>query len=178
MGHVAFKLSHSSMHSAWKQCGHSGMVFRVSLGWYSDRHIGQVLSLGLGRRRLSPRTIFGQDSIVAPSRPIVILGCGAIVVLNSKIGWRLLALQDLILPHRKHSSPAKHMLPGTPTPMVMAQRALLAISEHTTLIFIKASHYIYFKYQQVMRNFLLKKKQTLSLIKTLMLLSSFFLIIR
>ena len=49
MGHVALKLSHSSIHSMWKQCWHLGMVFRVALGWYSDKHIGQVLSLGLGK---------------------------------------------------------------------------------------------------------------------------------
>ncbi|KAK2983689.1 hypothetical protein RJ640_023223 [Escallonia rubra] len=35
----------------------------VSLGRYSDKHIGQVLSSGLGRRRLSPRIVFGYDSM-------------------------------------------------------------------------------------------------------------------
>jgi hypothetical protein len=44
------------MHSAWKQCLHSGIHLSVSLVQYSDKHIGQVLSLGPGSRRLSPRT--------------------------------------------------------------------------------------------------------------------------
>nr|POE84823.1 rust resistance kinase lr10 [Quercus suber] len=47
------------------------MVFRVALGRYYDKHIGQVLSLGLGKLRLSPRTI--------------IVGGGALVGLNSGI---------------------------------------------------------------------------------------------
>jgi hypothetical protein len=59
MGQVAFNRSHSSMQSEWKQCLHSGMVFSVSLGLYSHKHIEQVLSSGLGNLLLSPRTILG-----------------------------------------------------------------------------------------------------------------------
>ena len=58
-GQVGFIFSHSSTQSTWKQWLHSGMVLMVSLGWYSDRQIGQVPSLGLGRRILSPSTVLG-----------------------------------------------------------------------------------------------------------------------
>lgn len=58
-GQEAFKRSHSSIQSAWKQCWQAGMVLRVSLGLYSDKHIGQMLSSGLGNLRLSPKIVLG-----------------------------------------------------------------------------------------------------------------------
>lgn len=65
------------------------MVLRVSLGKYSDKHIEQVLSSGLGKRLLSPNIIFGYDSIVGPSSPPTMLGSGATVGLSSERGWCL-----------------------------------------------------------------------------------------
>lgn len=50
------------------------MVFTVSLGMYSDRHIEQVLSPFFGKRLFSPNTIFGYDSIVGLSRPVTVVG--------------------------------------------------------------------------------------------------------
>lgn len=77
-GHVKFIRSHSSIHSAWKQCLHSGMHLIVSLLRYSDKHIGQMLSLGPGILRLSPSTSFSYDSIVDSSSPVTTTaGCGS-----------------------------------------------------------------------------------------------------
>lgn len=51
--------------------------------------MGQVLSLGLGKRRLSPSKILGYDSMVGPSSPLIeMLGGFANVVLTSVLdGW-------------------------------------------------------------------------------------------
>ena len=75
-GHVAFNLSHSSMQLEWKKWRQSGMVLMVSLGWYSDRQIAQVVSLGFGSRRLSPNCVLGKDSMVGLSRPA-----------TAEVGW-------------------------------------------------------------------------------------------
>lgn len=90
-GQVPFNFSHSSMQSAWKQCWHGGIVLSVSFGSYSERQIGHVASSILGSLLLSPNTIFGYDSIVGPSKPIIIiLDCKewAWVLLNSRLGTR------------------------------------------------------------------------------------------
>ncbi|KAI5329173.1 hypothetical protein L3X38_028570 [Prunus dulcis] len=46
----------------------------VSLDWYSGKHTGQVLSLGLGISQLSPSRVVGYDSMVGASRPVTIVG--------------------------------------------------------------------------------------------------------
>lgn len=108
-GQVAFIRSHSSMQWAWKQCVHSGMHLITSFLLYSDRHIEQHPSLGPtpGSLRLSPNTTFTKDSIVDSSRPILILtsiipivmlGCGDIVV----------AL--LLLKHVKNANTIAHII--------------------------------------------------------------------
>lgn len=67
------------------------MLLRVSLGMYSDKHIEQVVASGLGNRKLSPRIVFGYDSIVGPSRPdTIVVACGATTMEKSIIGWRRL----------------------------------------------------------------------------------------
>ena len=49
------------------------MALNVSLGWYSDKHMGQMLSLGLGNSQLLPSKVFGYDSIVALLRTITMV---------------------------------------------------------------------------------------------------------
>ena len=73
-GHLSFNRGHSSMHSAWKQCLHSGMHLIVSWLRYSDKHIEQALLLGPGRHLLSSRTSFWNDLMVHSSRPMIIMG--------------------------------------------------------------------------------------------------------
>lgn len=118
MGQEALSWSHSSIQSAWKQCEHSGIVFRVSFGLYSHKHIGQVLSSGFGSLRLSPNTIFGYDWIVVMSRPVVDVGCGVIVGLFwGKV--RFLA-DDFSLLMKTRRIPIEHRSAGRPTPIVTA----------------------------------------------------------
>lgn len=134
-GHILLILSHSSMHSAWKQCVHLGMHLRISLGRYSDKHIGQILSLGPERRRLSPSTIFVKDSMVDSSRPTVtMLGCG-VTAAGSMLCSELLAL---LLPclrsvqHMKTAIPMELMIAGKATVrhiILKIRRPLLVRSE-------------------------------------------------
>lgn len=69
-GHEPWILSHASIHSMWKQWSHSGMHLTVSLLTYSDKQMGQTISLVPGNLLLSPSSIFLYDSIVDSSRPV------------------------------------------------------------------------------------------------------------
>lgn len=61
------------------------MLFTVSLGMYSDRHIEHILSPFFGKRLFSPITIFGYDSIVGLSRPETVM-VGRELTRGSKSG--------------------------------------------------------------------------------------------
>ena len=66
------------------------MALNVSLGWYSDKHMGQMLSLGLGNSQLLPSKVFGYDSIVALSRTItMVVWCVIVEVESYVLGWGL-----------------------------------------------------------------------------------------
>lgn len=83
-GHVPFILSHSSMQSAWKQCLQWGIHLIASLQRYSDKQMGQGVSLGPGTRLLSPRISLSYDSMVRSSRPVIRMvdcGCGDTVAV-------------------------------------------------------------------------------------------------
>ena len=78
-GHEPWILSHTSIHSTWKQWSHSGMNRIVSLLAYSDKQIGHIIPLVPGSLLLSPNSTFLYVSIVDWSRPlaaaIISLGC-------------------------------------------------------------------------------------------------------
>lgn len=76
-GQLLLTRSHWSIQSTWKQCLHSGMHLTVSLVEYSPRHMGQMVPLGPGIRRLSPRTTFWYDSMMDSSRPLERVGGSA-----------------------------------------------------------------------------------------------------
>ena len=101
------------------------MVLRVSLGSYSERHIGHVLSFQLGKRPLSPMRVLGNFSISGPLRPIV--GEERIMELGSSMlgraRWPWVYTSNLL--HIKQQSPVKHRSPGIPTPIVKPYLALL-----------------------------------------------------
>ena len=42
IGHVVFLASHSSMHSTWNECLHTGRSCSFSWSWYSSRHTGHL----------------------------------------------------------------------------------------------------------------------------------------
>lgn len=63
------------------------------------------------------------------------VGCGATMELNSGRVLRPL-VKYLILLHTQHKSPKMHKIAGTPTPTVMAYRALLGIPELAIRIYI------------------------------------------
>lgn len=112
IGQVPFSRSHSSMQSAWKQCLHSGMHLSVSLMQYSAKHIGQVVSLRPGSRRLSPRITFWYDSMVVSSKPITIMvGSGAAATAIDplrELAWRVLSTKQA-----KQAMPTAHVIAGT-----------------------------------------------------------------
>jgi len=123
IGHEAFSGSHSSMHCAWKQCPHSGMLFTVSFGMYSDRHIEHVFSLFFGNRLFSPMTIFGYDSIVGLSRPDTDVGLEpARASKSATVSWAQGPSWFLILSQLQMqlNTPKEHNIAGTPMHMAMA----------------------------------------------------------
>lgn len=125
-GHVEFIRSHSSIHSAWKQCLHSGMHLIVSLLRYSDKHIGQVLSLGPGILRLSPSTSFSYDSIVDSSSPVsTTAGCGSTAagLLFCCMGLSPASLR-LLKQHAKRAIPVAHASAGTAIDKQMIPKTL------------------------------------------------------
>lgn len=69
-GHEPWSLSHTSIHSTWKQWSHSGMSRMVSLLAYSDKQIGHIIPLVPGSLLLSPSSTFLYVSIVDWSRPL------------------------------------------------------------------------------------------------------------
>ena len=119
------------------------MVLNVSLGWYSDKHIEQVLSLAFGNRRLSPSTIFGYDSIVGPSRPATrVACCGAIKVESCVLGWRIW-ISTLARPLTLKVSQIMHNNPSIPTHMIVPYLTRLErpkrAKKHNNLVIDKTS---------------------------------------
>lgn len=73
-GHELCNLSHASIHSAWKQCSHSGKNLTVSLVAYSDKQMEHTTSFDpVGSLLLSPNSTFLYDSIVDSSRPVLVM---------------------------------------------------------------------------------------------------------
>lgn len=84
-----------------------------------------MLSLGLGSRLLSPRMVFGYDSMVGWSRPIVkIIGVGKIEGDDSVFVLRRFLLRALTLLVIKSVSPMMHKRPGIPAPSIKPYLAL------------------------------------------------------
>lgn len=120
-GHFWFIRSHGSTQSAWKQWLHSGIHLRTSFGRYSDKHIGQTMSLGPFMRRLSPSSSFVKDWIVFSDRPIVTTaGCRTVC---SELFDSLPSLVALFLQHLQHATP----IPHTSTGRVIDKLTILAI---------------------------------------------------
>lgn len=73
-GQELCNLSHASIHSAWKQCSHSGKHLTVSLVAYSDKQMEHTTSFDpVGSLLLSPNSTFLYDSIVVSSRPVLVM---------------------------------------------------------------------------------------------------------
>ncbi|BAU00654.1 hypothetical protein VIGAN_10226500 [Vigna angularis var. angularis] len=111
------------------------MVLSVSLGSYSERHIGHVLSLQFGKRPLSPIRVFGNFSISGPLRPINEEERGRVVVeLGSSVMGLGLARRPCVytsnLLHIKQQSPVKHRSPERKTNIVQRRK------EQRTLVLV------------------------------------------
>lgn len=99
------------------------MVFSVSVGRYSDRHIEQVVSSALTNRKLSPRTVVGYDCMMDSSSPTTeTMGC---CCTAGKVDSARLRCVDFL--SARHAIRTAHVNTGTVAPSAIAYFALLGM---------------------------------------------------